>query len=231
MIKRVFVFSLFLCASLNSRQASAQIPVIDSSNLAQAISQVQAWGQQYQQMIQQFQQLQQTYQSIQGVRGMGSLVNNPAQRNYLPANYQDILQGAGSTMSSINNLVSSLQQAAQIVGVQNTSLDPNSTAGQLFSAIQNLNAMNAGLGQTIFSNESNNFTNIQALLDEVNNAPDQKDILDLTARIQAEQVMAQNEANKLQALIFLAKTQSDTANQQAKEIAIDALSGQMPDGW
>jgi type IV secretion system protein VirB5 len=65
----------------------------------------------------------------------------------------------------------------------------------------------------------------------VNDAPDAKDIADLQARVQAEQVMMQNEANKLQMLALLAQAQKDLHNQQVNEIGMKSLYGEMPAGW
>jgi len=62
----------------------------------------------------------------------------------------------------------------------------------------------------------------------VNNAPDAKDIADLQGRIQAEQVMMQNEANKLAMLQQLASAQRDLAMQQAAERRMKATRGDMP---
>jgi len=69
------------------------------------------------------------------------------------------------------------------------------------------------------------------LLDRVNSAPDAKDIADLQGRIQAEQVMMQNEANKLQMLAQLASAQRDLQIQQAREISMKSSKGGMPAGW
>jgi type IV secretion system protein VirB5 len=69
------------------------------------------------------------------------------------------------------------------------------------------------------------------LLDKVNAAPDAKDIADLQARIQVEQVMLQNESNKLQALQQLAAAQRDLQIQQGREISIKSGKGGLPAGW
>jgi type IV secretion system protein VirB5 len=53
---------------------------------------------------------------------------------------------------------------------------------------------------------------------KVDNASDQKEVLDLQARIQAEQAMLQNETIKLSASQQLAKAQEDIANQQIHEL-------------
>jgi type IV secretion system protein VirB5 len=210
---------LFGLAAGNSAQAG--IPVIDGANLAQAIIQVQSWAQQYQQMVQQIQQMQQQYNSISGIRNMGSLVNNPAARQYLPSDYSTILsQGVGNWQAIYN--------AAKKFDVGNSSLSGSSDVAQAFQAVAKQAAINRAGAELAYSTASQRFSDIQVLLDKVNNAPDAKDMADLQGRIQAEQVMMQNEANKLQMLQQLASAQRDLQNQQAREISLKALSGSPP---
>ncbi|MDF0606782.1 P-type DNA transfer protein VirB5 [Neisseriaceae bacterium TC5R-5] len=204
--------------------AHAGIPVIDTSNLAQAVLQVQAWAQQYAQMAQQVQQLQQQYNSITGNRNMGSLVNNSASRQYLPADYATILnQGVGNWAA--------IRQAAQKFDTSMTSLAANSDTAQAFQQAAKQAALNRATAEAAYSTASKRFSDIQVLLDKVNNAPDLKDIADLQGRIQAEQVMMQNEANKLQMLQQLASAQRDLQIQQNKEISMKSSKGGMPSGW
>jgi type IV secretion system protein VirB5 len=79
-----------------------------------------------------------------------------------------------------------------------------------------------------YNQASQRFSSIQVLLDKVNAAPDQKDIADLQARIQAEQVMMQNESTKLAMLGQLAQAQRDLSNQQAMEIGMKSTRGDVP---
>ncbi len=210
---------LFGLAAGNSAQAG--IPVIDGANLAQAIIQVQSWAQQYEQMVQQIQQMQQQYNSISGIRNMGSLVNNPAARQYLPPDYSTILsQGVGNWQAIYN--------AAKKFDIGNSSLSGSSDVAQAFQAVAKQAAINRAGAELAYSTASQRFSDIQVLLDKVNNAPDAKDMADLQGRIQAEQVMMQNEANKLQMLQQLASAQRDLQNQQAREISLKALSGSPP---
>jgi len=204
--------------------AHAGIPVIDGANLAQAIIQVQSWAQQYSQMVQQIQQAQQQYNSISGIRNMGSLVNNPAMRQYLPADYATILsQGVGQW--------SAIRDAAKKFDVASTSLSASSDAAQAFNQVAKQAAINRASAEEGYKTASQRFSDIQVLLDKVNNAPDAKDMADLQGRIQAEQVMMQNEANKLQMLASLASAQRDLQIQQNKEISMKSSKGGMPTGW
>ncbi|MEY3201039.1 MAG: hypothetical protein RIR70_589 [Pseudomonadota bacterium] len=197
--------------------AQAGIPVFDSGSLAQAIKQ-------FQQMQQQFQQMQQQYNSMNGSRGMASLVNNPALRQYLPADYQTILNGGYGNSGAI-------RQASKIYGIENTTIGRNTDTARAFEASANQAAINRATAEEGYRQASQRFASIQVLLDKVNQAPDAKDIADLQARIQAEQVMLQNESIKLQMLAQLQQAQRDLAAQQAAEIGMKSSRGPMPKGW
>lgn len=219
-IKSFFVSCAMLCGLTFGTQAHAGIPTIDVASLAAAIEQVTAWAQQYQQMVQQYQQLQQQYQqqvqqyqSINGNRNMASLANNPALRQYIPANYQSILQnGYGNSQQIFDGLN---------VGVTAQSTD----SSKAFAASANQAAINRAIGEAGYKAANDRFAQIQILLDKVNDAPDAKDMADLSGRIQAEQVMMQNESNKIAMLSQLAQAQRDLREVQGRKQSIDALTG------
>jgi type IV secretion system protein VirB5 len=201
--------------------AHAGIPVIDAANLAQSIQQVLAWAQQYEQMVQQIDQMQQAYNNLSGVRGMGSLANDPASRQYLPDEYETILRDGVGRWEAI-------LEAARKLEITSTTLAEDSDTAKAFVQVAKQAAINRAGAEEAYKMASQRFSDIQVLLDRVNNAPDAKDIADLQARIQAEQVMMQNEANKLQLLAQLASAQRDLQNQQAREISMKALKGSPP---
>ena len=230
----------FVAALVGANQASAGIPVIDVANLAEGIEQVVAWGQQYTQMVQQitslqqqYQQAVQTYSSISGVRGMASLVNNPATRTYMPRSWSQTLSLMSSpgSFTTLSGSMTAIRDASKIVDVTATTLPAGSLIGQSYTGAQDQVAINRALGEASYSAASDRITTTQTLLDKVNDAPDEKDILDLQARIQAEQVMTQNESVKLQALAQLQQAQRDLQAQRAREISIASGSAPLPAGW
>jgi len=208
----------------SSVHAAGGIPVLDAANLAKAVDQITAWSKQYQQMNEQIQSMQRAYESVNGIRNMGNLVNNPALRQYLPAEYQQVLSQGVGQWEAIRN-------AAKTFDISLTSLSASSDAVKAFEQAANQAALNRATAEAAYNNASQRFADIQLLLDKVNTAPDAKDIADLQARIQAEQVMMQNEANKLQMLSQLASAQRDLQDQQVREIRIKSLRGPMPEGW
>jgi len=240
---RVLMFFLILISGGNG---FAGLPVYDGAALTNNIaswavqaqsmaSQLGELKKQYDTMQQQYQQLQQTYQSISGIRNMGDIANNPALRKYLPSDYQQTLQlGTGVANGQYGGLdgsVNAIKQASKIMDIQDTGLDPESPAGKAFQNGQNQAALNRVLAEESFKQSGARIDDLQQLLNKVNNAPDEKDIQDLQARIQAEQVMLQNEQLRLASLAQVAQAQKDIANQQALEMKMQSFKGKMPDGW
>jgi type IV secretion system protein VirB5 len=67
---------------------------------------------------------------------------------------------------------------------------------------------------------SQRFASIQTLISAIPTATDEKGILDLQARIQAEQAMLQNENSKLHVMYEAAQSQAQTQQSRTDEQAI-----------
>lgn len=218
--KLVCVFVIFM-GFTNAAQAG--IPVIDVTAIKQQIAQVVAWGKQYQQMIEEFQQLEKEFNSLNGSRGMGDLVNDPAARKYMPDDYQSILGGYGNS--------GAIRSSAKVFDLSETGLDTGSDLGKAWEAGANQAAINRATAEAGFKKAGERFATLQVLLDKVNDAPDAKDMADLQGRIQAEQVMQQNEQTKLMMLAQLAQAQRDLQEQKKKEITLKQLKVQGNKSW
>ena len=218
-IKYVFVSMLIF---LTMGNASAGVPVIDATSIAKtAISwakQVADMKMQYDQLVDTYDQVVESYEAITGIRDMASLVNNPASRYYIPAEYQDVLKLSAGIMDGdyddLQDRVSALREGAKILDIDDSWIDEDSIAGIAFVAAQNQIAINSPLSEKAFDEINLRTSNLQTLLDKVNDAPDSKDIADLTARIGAEQAMLTNESNKLTALNQARESFWETRRQQ-----------------
>ena len=117
-MKRVkrFIGAFAVMIGLSCGNAHAGIPVIDGAHIAESIVEavevIAQWATQYGQMAEEIMQLEQqydqavtTYNSISGVRGMGSLVNTPALRSYMPDDYQNMLNNGYGNSSAIRSAV------------------------------------------------------------------------------------------------------------------------------
>lgn len=171
------------------------------SNIAKETTQIASWIAQYAQMVQEYNQLVEEYRSLNGIRGMASLVNNPQLRRYLPDEYKNILsQGYGDW------------QALR------TALDNPVGSVKLDKFRRDQLAIDEAMTLESYKQASRRFGDIQVLLDKINDAsiPDAKDMVDLQARIQAEQVMMQNEASKIAMMKNLQDIQKQKMQEQAQ---------------
>lgn len=206
--------------------AAGGLPVIDVAALTQLMQQVLYWQQQIQAMANQLAQAQAAYRAITGGRGMEALVPiTTAARNYLPPDYQqlmDVANNASVTYSGIANQVQAIMAANAVL--------TNGQVGALSPAQQRI--VNQGrqaaavlqmVTQQAQQNTSQRFGALQQLVTAIGAAGDTKAIQDLQARIQAEQTMLTVEQTKLQSLYQMAQAQELQREQMAREGAADSF--------
>jgi type IV secretion system protein VirB5 len=200
--------------------ATAQFAVIDVASVTQLIQQAQTLVRQLEQAQQQVAQAQALYRSLTGPRGMQLLLNGTV-RNYLPTDWQQLtaaMQGSG-TYGALSADIRVAVSGNAVLSASQLAALPASTQVQITTSRNNVALLQA-LTHEALANSSNRFGAIQQLIPALPTATDQKGILDLQARIGAEQSMLQNEQTKLQALYQAALSQAQALSQQAREQAI-----------
>ena len=88
-------------------------------------------------------------------------------------------------------------------------------------------AHNMGTSQASLSQSKDRFLELAKLIEKVNHSPDQKDILDLTARIESEVAMLNNELIKIQSLQYQYAAQ-ERMRQQMMLNELLKKSGELP---
>lgn len=178
------------------------IPVIDVSSLAQQITQVEHMVRQIEQLQEQITLSQQELKNMSGVRGLGNLINSAYDKSVhvIPNNILQLYQ---------------LKDASQmgLIGDLATLYDRNNQDNAIWLA----------QSQKSLEQSKQRFDDLMGLLDKVNDSPEQKDILDLQARIGVEQTFLQNETIKLSML--QAETNAKKAIQEQKIQQIRLESG------
>ena len=200
--------------------ARAQFAVIDVASLSQLVSEVKVLEQQLATARSELTQAQTEYQSITGARGMGRLLAGTV-RNYLPpdwATLQGALQGSARYPQLAADLQSAVKTATVLSAQQLAALSPTASA-QLQTYRQTV-ALLQSLAHESLANSSGRFATVQQLIDSIAQASDQKAILELQARIAAEEGMLQNETTKLQALYQSIQAQELANTQRMRELAI-----------
>ncbi|MDN7664043.1 P-type DNA transfer protein VirB5 [Burkholderia cenocepacia] len=207
------VITAALLAALTSGSAFAQgIPVYDNTSFLQLV-------QSFQQAQATYQQLQQTYNSTIGSRGLSGLINNPAARQYLPSDFQNVLSGISTGSGDLSGVAKQiLSKSAVLSSSQLAALSPANQ--QLISNARNQNASLAAAAQSAFSAAGQRFSTLQTLIDSIDSETDPKAIQDLQARIQAENVMMQNENARLAAMSAASTQQQQVQMQADRERAV-----------
>ncbi len=200
-IKRTFsVVATAAALAFTASPASAFLGLGGGSNIAKETTQIASWAAQYIQMIEEYNQLVEEYRSLNGMRGMASLVNNPQLRRYLPDEYKNVLsQGYGDWQA--------------LRGALDNPIGSNS----LYKQRRDQLSIDEAMALESYKQASRRFKDIQVLLDKINDSstPDAKDMLDLQARIQAEQVMMQNESAKIAMMKNLQEIQKQKMQERA----------------
>lgn len=194
-------------ASLVMGSASAQgIPVIDISNLAQALLLVDNMKQQIQEMQQQYQTMTSQLQAITGNLGLGQILNDPRLVSYLPPDWQSVYQQvAKGQLPSITSAVQAIQSAEGMVG---------GTAGQ--QRYNNTLASNKAMAMQAFAATNQRLQNIQALMRQSDYTQDLAAKADLQNRLNAEVAMVNNEQTRMQLMSKLADIEERLADHQAQ---------------
>jgi type IV secretion system protein VirB5 len=152
-----------------------------------------------------------------GVRGMQNLLSN-INRNYLPSTWAQLPTALASPMQvQINaNAVLTPAQVAALSPAEQQQLNAARTNAALLQVA----------AQQAYSTTSSRFASVQTLINAIGTATDQKGILELHARISAEQGMLQNDNTKLN-LLYQAAQAQELANQQTAREQVVAGVGNL----
>lgn len=197
------------------------MPVIDSANLAQAITQVKAWKSQYAQMMQQYKQLQDQHAAMTGSRGLGDILNDPALKGVVPADVANILeaiQGQGGAALTARAL--SIRNGSKVYDCE----DRRGVDKTSCQAFLNTNAQTQAYQQDAMTLLNARSAQIQSLQGRINTTGDPKAIAELQARLLAEASQVNNDANRLAIMRAMSDSADRAAQQAIKERELRNLS-------
>lgn len=201
--------------------AQAQFAVIDVASVTQLVTEVQNLEQALTVAREHLAEAQTELRSMTGDRGMEQLLAG-TNRNYLPTDWGQLAAALNNTGSAYAALTTGIQQAlsddAVLTPQQVATLSPDGQ--QQLAADRGTAALLQAVSRQALANASGRFANLQQLIDAIGTASDQKGILDLDARIGAEQAMLENEQAKLAMLVAAAEAQRWADEEQDRERAI-----------
>jgi len=201
-MKKHIRFIFFLTLITNTQHVfSTGIPVVDVANIVQQIIQVQHMLNQLTQMKNQLETARRGLQSISGSRGLASLIDSEYD-TLVKVKTEEILKKEGIQSASYHGL--------------------KGDVADLYDMGNNNTALYLGQSEKSLEQTQKRFTSLSGFVAKVNDSPDQKDILDLQARISAEEVLLQNEHAKLAMLRSQAEARQAMYNQKVRQMAIES---------
>jgi len=204
--------------------AHAQWAVIDVAAINQLIQEVTTLQQALSTAQQQLAQAQSAYAAITGNRGMSQLLSG-TNWNYLPSNSSDIQAVLSGTSGPYASLGSSLQShvASNAVLTPQQLASLSSTEASQLSADRTSTAFLQSMTDQALAMTSARFAQLQELVNAIPTATDEKGVLDLQARIEAQETLLQNDEMKLSVLYQVAQSQQQADAERAQEQAIAGI--------
>ncbi len=200
--------------------------VYDPSNYLQAVKQVQAWEQQYQQMTQSLAKAEATFQQVKtqvdamtGVRGFGDLLNNPLLKTIVPTDLSTTLSGLNST-GALSGKALSIRNAAAVYNCDDIT---EAGAKVTCQALLGQNAQAQAYQQDTMALLNQRTTQIDALRAAIDTTQDPKAIAELQARLEAEQAQVANDQNKIAMANAMLQANAQAAAQTEQE-RVNALT-------
>ena len=167
-----------------------------------------------QNQLTQAKQLYNSFNKLTNANDIASLLNSPEFRKYLPSEFSQIESlakgtGSGTFASSIDSYLSQNRLY--------TSNPGNSFYAAELDRIARQTGAKQSLGQAVYNTASKRIDQLEKLRQQISASTDIKDTIDLSARLQAEQALLQNDVLRMQGLAMIQRAQSDMDVQRAGE--------------
>jgi type IV secretion system protein VirB5 len=216
MTPRILILAALAATALGG-SAHAQMAVFDASNYSKAIEEATTALNQLHQLEQQVTQGEQLLNSLNvnsGVNALATALQQPALRNILP----DISAFVAAGQNDLNGL-GAIQSAAQSIRSQNRLYTPQAgdAIGADIEAQGNRAARDLAAGQAVATTAQTRLTSLQSLQTSLTTATDARAVMDLQARIEAEQAMIANDQMRLQGVVMAQAAEERLAQQRDRE--------------
>ena len=196
--------------------AQQGVPVFDASAIAKHVEQIGKLTEQIKTMQAQLTQAKRLYESfnkLTDVNDVASLLSSDEFRKHLPKEFGEIeklVSGGGGSLASVVDRYLDQNRAYQ-------GGDANSFYRTELDRIARQTGAKHSIGQSVYNTASKRIDGLEELRRKITASKDAKDVLDLSARIQAEQALLQNEVLRMQGLAMVQQARGEMDGQRAKE--------------
>ncbi|MEP6876323.1 MAG: type IV secretion system protein [Burkholderiales bacterium] len=207
--------------TLSTPTQAQGIPVIDIANLIQTITQVLNDITKIANQVEQIAALQQQLSSINGTRNLGNVFDSSALRNYVPANAYTMVNAIDTSGYGGLTATSKTLRDAQMLY---NCLDRAGSARTECQASLAQPYQQKGLLQDAMKAASGRLDQIKSLMTQINGTSDQKAILEIQARVGAENAMLAHEMSQVQMLVGMADSEERIARSRDRERQAEMLN-------
>ncbi|MCU7376240.1 type IV secretion system protein [Paucibacter sp. O1-1] len=196
-------------------KAQAQgIPVIDAANLAQTIQQVMNDITAINNQVQQIVHLQSQLNSIIGARNLGAVFDSPLLRNYVPPEAYTLINAVNTAgYSGLTGTAKALRDQGLIYNCADLGGDERIRCqASLAQPYQQ-----KGMLQDAMRTAAGRLNQIRSLMQQINATTDQKAVLEIQARIGAENALLAHEVSQVQMLQGMSDSEERIARSRDRE--------------
>ena len=203
----------------------AQMTVTDPGAYVRMLRQIQEARAQLVELKQQVQQGKELYDSlnqISNVNSIGGLLNTPAVRTLLPAEFSDARRLMSADLSDLGSLTAratAIRDASRVY-TPNDASDLTEAEQYYRDALEKAGARAArdmAVGERVTQTADQRLQGLEELRQALSTAPNARAVLDLQARIDAEAAMIQNDQMRLQGVAIMQAADQRLQDQRERE--------------
>ena len=219
-----------MCAAalaFSASPASAQLIVHDPTSYASLIREAQTALDQLTELKTEVAQAKRLYDGFNTASGAGSFaatLGSPALRDFVPDidKYLAAARGDFSGLGDIGEAAATLRKAERLF-----TAPPDDALGQELERSGDRAARDAALGQAVVKAGSERLSGLQELLAALDAAPNARAVMDLQARIAAEQALTANDQMRLQGIAMAQAAEARLQAQRDRERAAAAADARI----
>ena len=216
-MRRVARLTASLVLALAAGPVSAFDIVYDPTAVAKLVDQVQQMEKQLTALNDQLNQAKRLYDSFNKLTNAGdvaALLTSTQFRKYLPAEFSQIESlvngsGSGTFASSLDSYLTQNRVYTANPG--------NTFYATELDRIARQTGTSHSIGQAVYDTAAKRVDELDKLRQQIGQARDVKDVLDLSARVQVESTLLQNDVLRMQGLAMVQRAQSDMNGQRERE--------------
>lgn len=195
------------------------VPVIDATAIANA---KQEFAQEIAQMVKELEEAKRLYDAVNGLTDMADIaeaLNDPQVRELLGPEAMQIASSLDVSLDALGDLSDTAQGFLDHTQVSTSDVSAEDFYRQELDRIGAQSARDAAIGDRIVQAADDRLAGLERLRQAIGGASTQKEIDALTARMQVESAMLQNDTNRIQGLAMLQEAQAKVEEQRNREIA------------